>query len=50
MYEKGKALNAASQLEFDGVIDPAETRANLLRGLNAAGSVRSGSRRVVDTW
>ncbi len=50
MYEKGKALNAASQLEFDGVIDPAETRANLLRGLNAAGSGSSGSRSFVDTW
>lgn len=50
MYEKGKALNAASQLEFDGVIDPAETRANLLRGLNAVGSVASGSRSFVDTW
>jgi acetyl/propionyl-CoA carboxylase alpha subunit/acetyl-CoA carboxylase carboxyltransferase component len=50
MYEKGKALNAASQLEFDGVIDPAETRASLLRGLNAAGSRASGTRSFVDTW
>jgi acetyl/propionyl-CoA carboxylase alpha subunit/acetyl-CoA carboxylase carboxyltransferase component len=50
MYEKGKALNAASQLEFDGVIDPAETRANLLRGLAAVGPSASGSRSFIDTW
>ena len=50
MYDKGKALNAASQLEFDAVIDPAETRAQLVRGLNAAGPIGRGSRRVVDTW
>jgi acetyl-CoA carboxylase carboxyltransferase component len=49
MYEKGKALNAASQLEFDGVIDPAETRATILRGLNAVGPI-SASHRMVDTW
>jgi acetyl/propionyl-CoA carboxylase alpha subunit/acetyl-CoA carboxylase carboxyltransferase component len=50
MYEKGKALNAASQLEFDGVIDPAETRANLLRGLTAVGPPGSGTRSFIDTW
>jgi acetyl-CoA carboxylase carboxyltransferase component len=50
MYKKGKALNAASQLEFDGVIDPAETRAHIVRGLNAAGPISRGSRRFVDTW
>jgi acetyl-CoA carboxylase carboxyltransferase component len=50
MYTKGKALNAASQLEFDGVIDPAKTRAHIVRGLNAAGPISPGSRRFVDTW
>ena len=50
MYEKGKAMNAASQLEFDGVIDPAETRKSLLRGLNAAGEATTGTRSFVDTW
>ena len=50
MYEKGKALNAASQLEFDGVIDPAETRASLLRGLNAVGEATPGTRSFIDTW
>ena len=51
MYAKGKALNAASVLEFDAVIDPAETRAWILRALNAAGPVeRGGRRRFVDAW
>jgi acetyl-CoA carboxylase carboxyltransferase component len=51
MYERGKALNAASLLEFDAVIDPEQTRAWLVRGLNAAGPVQRGSRRnFVDTW
>ena len=49
MYEKGKALNAASQLEFDGVIDPADTRATILRGLNSVGPI-SASHRMIDTW
>lgn len=50
MVEKGKALNAASQLEFDAVIDPAKTRAHIVRGLNAAGPIARGSRSFVDTW
>jgi acetyl/propionyl-CoA carboxylase alpha subunit/acetyl-CoA carboxylase carboxyltransferase component len=49
MYEKGKALNAASQLEFDGVIDPAETRATILRGLTSFGPIPR-SHRMIDTW
>ena len=36
-YRNGKALNMASYLEIDAVIDPAETRAWLLRGLAVAG-------------
>ena len=50
MYEKGKALNAASQLEFDAVIDPAETRARIVRGLKAYGPIARGQRGFVDTW
>lgn len=50
MYEKGKALNAASQLEFDGVIDPAETRSKLLHGMNTVGPATSGARNFIDTW
>ena len=50
MYAKGKALNAASALEFDAVIDPEQTRAWLTRGLNAAGPIPRGSRGFIDTW
>ncbi|HEY8614854.1 carboxyl transferase domain-containing protein [Phenylobacterium sp.] len=35
MYENGKALSVASVVEIDAVIDPAETRAWLVRGLRA---------------
>ncbi|MDC7823562.1 carboxyl transferase domain-containing protein [Pseudomonas sp. BLCC-B13] len=52
-YDNGKALNMASYLEIDAVIDPAESRAWLLRGLNAtpAPAPRSGKKRpFVDTW
>lgn len=49
LYEHGKALNAASLLEFDAVIDPAQTRAEIDRALTAAGPcVPSG--RYVDAW
>lgn len=37
LYERGKALNAASLLEFDAVIDPAETADVIARALDAAG-------------
>ena len=50
MYDKGKALNAAAALEFDAVIDPAETRGRILRGLDAFGPVPRGRRTFVDTW
>jgi len=50
-YEQGKALNVASYLEIDAVIDPQETRAWLIRGLNSASIDRSdGGRQFVDTW
>ena len=51
-YENGKGINMASFLEIDAVIDPVETRAWLLRGLNAAPrpAAREGKKRVVDTW
>lgn len=37
MYEAGKATEAASFLEIDAVIDPADTRAEVLRALRTAG-------------
>ncbi|WP_341304522.1 carboxyl transferase domain-containing protein [Pseudomonas sp. TMP25] len=51
-YENGKGINMASFLEIDAVIDPVETRAWLLRGLNAAPrpAAREGKKRAVDTW
>ena len=47
-YERGKAVSVAQYLEIDAVIDPADTRAWLLRGLACAPAKRSG--RYIDTW
>lgn len=49
LYERGKALNAASLLEFDAVIDPAATRDEIDRALAAAGAATPGPR-YVDAW
>lgn len=52
-YDNGKALNMASYLEIDAVIDPADSRAWLLRGLAATPrpARREGRKRpFVDTW
>ncbi len=48
-YANGSALNMAATLEIDAVIDPADTRAWLVRGL---ASSRVGERTVgfVDAW
>jgi acetyl-CoA carboxylase carboxyltransferase component len=48
-YEAGGALNMAATLEIDAVIDPAETRAWLVRGL-ASTRVREAGARFVDSW
>jgi acetyl-CoA carboxylase carboxyltransferase component len=48
-YEAGGALNMAATLEIDAVIDPADTRAWLARGL-AGTCVRSPGTRFVDPW
>ncbi|MEE4146152.1 MAG: carboxyl transferase domain-containing protein [Halieaceae bacterium] len=40
MYEVGKATEAAAHLEIDAVIDPADTRAVVLRAFAAAGLAR----------
>jgi len=53
MYEVGKALSVASVVEIDAVIDPAETRAWLVRGLKACPvPPASGEKRrpFVDVW
>ncbi|WP_144821220.1 carboxyl transferase domain-containing protein [Marinobacter piscensis] len=52
-YEKGKALNMAASLEIDAVIDPADTRSWILRGLKSVKKPgpRNGRRRpMIDTW
>ncbi|KHK56257.1 carbamoyl-phosphate synthase large subunit [Ralstonia sp. A12] len=55
-YEEGRALNIASYLEIDAVIDPADTRRWLLRGLQSAPPATPrhardpATRRFIDTW
>jgi len=49
LYERGKALNAASLLEFDAVIDPAQTREEISRALLTAGPTVPCAR-YVDAW
>jgi acetyl-CoA carboxylase carboxyltransferase component len=53
-YERGKAINMAALLEIDAVIDPADTRAWLVRGIRSAmpetNDKRRERRRFVDTW
>jgi acetyl/propionyl-CoA carboxylase alpha subunit/acetyl-CoA carboxylase carboxyltransferase component len=52
-YENGKAINIASVLEIDQVIDPIETRHWIIRGLRSAARPpqRTGRKRpCVDAW
>ncbi|RJG02914.1 carboxyl transferase domain-containing protein [Noviherbaspirillum sedimenti] len=52
-YEKGKATSMAAYLEIDDVIDPAESRKWIVRGLRSLPPVmpRAGKKRnFVDTW
>ena len=49
-YQHGEALNMATALEIDAVIDPAETRDWLARGLVSCSGVRGAVRGVVDAW
>jgi len=52
-YKSGKAINMASFLEIDDVIDPADTRRWVMRGLRSAPppSPRNGKKRpCIDTW
>ncbi|MDK8465362.1 carboxyl transferase domain-containing protein [Marinobacter sp. SS13-12] len=52
LYERGKGVSMASFLEIDAVIDPADTRDWLIRGLNAVDpeSLRGLARPMIDTW
>jgi acetyl-CoA carboxylase carboxyltransferase component len=51
LRQEGRATNIASHLEIDDVVDPAETRSWLSRGLQAL-PARSGARArgFIDTW
>lgn len=51
-YDWSRAINAGTVFEVDDVIDPADTRGWLIRGLNAAAvTPRTGKKRPwVDTW
>jgi acetyl-CoA carboxylase carboxyltransferase component len=52
-YDNGSAVQMATTLEIDAVIDPALTRDWLARGLQSAGQARAqeeGPRRFIDTW
>jgi len=51
-YERGKALSMAVSLEIDAVIDPADTRRWVMRGLKSMNRTeRRGKRRpMIDTW
>jgi acetyl-CoA carboxylase carboxyltransferase component len=52
-YEQGKAINMASYMEIDDVIDPMETRHWIIQGLRSvpASIPTEGRRRpFVDTW
>ena len=49
-YEAGQAMNMAATLEIDAVIDPAQTRDWLLRGLSAARTAEHAAAPHIDTW
>ena len=49
-YHHGEAMNMATTLEIDAVIDPADTRAWLARGLTSARVRPVEGGRFVDTW
>ncbi len=49
-YAKGSALNMAATLEIDAVIDPANTRDWLIKGLQAQPALTSGNQLAIDSW
>jgi acetyl-CoA carboxylase carboxyltransferase component len=52
LYERGKAINMASYLEIDAVIDPADTRKWIMQGLKSAPArqPQESSHSFVDPW
>ncbi len=49
-YDNGSAVHMAATLEIDAVIDPAQTRAWLLRGLQMQGALPLASGLAIDSW
>jgi acetyl-CoA carboxylase carboxyltransferase component len=49
-YAKGSALNMAATLEIDAVIDPADTRDWVQKGLQAQPALTSGNQLAIDSW
>lgn len=49
-YENGEAIHMAQTLEIDAVIDPADTRAWLVRGLASSAAAGGAAAPYVDTW
>ena len=49
-YAAGQAMNMAATLEIDAVIDPADTRGWLLRGLAASRVAGGTAQPLIDTW
>ena len=49
-YEMGSAINMATHLEIDAVIDPAQTRAWLLRGLQSSKISAPTAAMAIDAW
>ncbi|HOG13426.1 MAG TPA: carboxyl transferase domain-containing protein, partial [Smithellaceae bacterium] len=52
LYEIGKAINMAAHLEIDAVIDPADTRRWIMRGLKSAPARQpaDAGHSFVDSW
>jgi acetyl-CoA carboxylase carboxyltransferase component len=49
-YEKGSAINMAATLEIDAVIDPAQTRNWLVRGLQMQRELPPARGLAIDAW
>jgi len=52
LYQRGKAVNIASYLEIDSVIDPADTRRWIMRGIQSvpARTFEATCHAFVDPW
>lgn len=52
LYKRGKAINIASYLEIDAVIDPADTRKWIMQGLQSVpdGKLKKPCHAFIDPW